>query len=355
MDTMDAMELTLARILIVDDQEINIGLLERILRRSGFSDLHSTMDALKIGQLVEEVGPDIVLLDLHMPEMDGLQALEVIRERKGGNQFLPVLMLTADMTAEARRRGLQAGVDDFLTKPYDRTEVVLRINNLLRTRFLHLQLQRNNSLLEEKVQERTRELSQAQSEMLQLLGRAGEFRDDMTGQHTVRVGSLSGLIAKQFGLSDHEADLIRRAAPLHDIGKIGIPDELLLKPGRYEPEEFERMKEHALIGESILAGSTFEVLKLAGTIARSHHERWDGNGYPQGLRGEEIPVAARIVALADFYDALTHERPYKRAWTHEEALEEIMRQRGLHFDPRVVDAWLALAEREEDQRLREAR
>ncbi|MFC5403357.1 HD-GYP domain-containing protein [Cohnella soli] len=352
---MDSMNLKLAKIMIVDDQEVNIGLLERILRRAGFSELYSTMDALQIGSMVEEIGPDIVLLDLHMPDMDGLQALEVIRERKGANQFLPVLMLTADTTSEARQRGLQAGVDDFLTKPYDRTEVVLRIHNLLRTRFLHLELQRNNSLLEEKVQERTRELSQAQVEMLQLLGRAGEFRDDITGRHTARVGYMSGLIAKQYGLSERESDLIRRAAPLHDIGKIGIPDGLLLKPGRYEPEEFERMKEHTLIGESILAGSAFEVLKLAGTIAKSHHERWDGSGYPSGMQGEDIPVAARIVALADFYDALTHERPYKRAWTHEEALEEIINQRGRHFDPRVVDAWLALAEREEVQNLQEAR
>jgi putative two-component system response regulator len=251
-------------------------------------------------------------------------------------------MLTADTTSEVRQQGLQAGVNDFLTKPYDRVEVILRINNLLRTRFLHLELQQNNSTLEEKILKRTNELQLAKFEILQVLGRAAEYRDDMTGQHTQRVGDLSALIASQIGLPQQQVELIRKAAPLHDIGKIGIPDELLLKPGRYEPHEFERMKAHTTIGESILQGSYFDVLKLAGVIARSHHEKWDGTGYPHGLKGEDIPIEARIVALADFYDALTHERPYKRAWTSEEALAEVERQRGLHFEPKIVDAFIQL-------------
>jgi putative two-component system response regulator len=336
---MDESGLKLAKILIVDDQEYNISLLERILRRAEFKQLYSTMNPHLIESMLVEVNPDIVLLDLHMEGMDGLQVLKLIRERSGEDSYLPVLVLTADMTPEAKQQVLQAGANDFLTKPYDRTEVILRIHNLLKTRYLHLELQQYNSKLEERVQERTEELEKAKFEILQLLGRASEYRDDMTGQHTQRVGRLSGLIAGRLGLSEQQINMIRMAAPLHDIGKIGIPDELLLKPGRFEPHEFERMKTHTTIGASILEGSFFTILKLAGIIAQAHHEKWNGSGYPQGLKEVEIPIEARIVALADFYDALTHERPYKRAWTPQEALDEVVKQRGIHFDPQIVDVF----------------
>lgn len=335
-------EITTAKILIVDDQEYNVSLLERILKRAGFMDVYSTMDSFQVGDMVMEVQPDIVLLDLHMPGMDGLEVLKLIRKQSGPDRFLPVLMLTADLTSEARQQGLQAGVNDYLTKPYDRTEVILRITNLLRTRFLHNQLQQQNNRLEQKVRKRTEDLQQAQIEILQLLGSAAEYRDDMTGQHTQRVGRLSGVIAERLGLPGEEVDMIRLAAPLHDIGKIGIPDEILLKPGRFEPHEFERMKAHTSIGSSILERGSFAILQLARLIAQSHHEKWDGSGYPQGLAGEAIPLAARIVALADFYDALTHDRPYKRAWTQDETLAEVKEQRGKHFDPQVVDAFFQL-------------
>jgi putative two-component system response regulator len=335
------MDIMMGNILIVDDQEYNVSLLERILGRAGFKNVFSTMDSLQVERLLGEVEPDIVLLDLHMPDMDGLAIMRMLQEKSGPDDYLPVLMLTADLTTEARQQGLQAGVNDFLTKPYDRTEVILRITNLLRTRFLHRQLLHYNNQLEEKVKERTKKLEQAQLEILQLLGRAAEYRDDMTGHHTQRVGDLSGVIAERLGLPQETTTLIRLAAPLHDIGKIGIPDGILLKPGRFEPDEFERMKSHTTIGCSILDGSSFGILRLAQVIAMSHHEKWDGSGYPQGLQGEEIPIEARIVALADFYDALTHERPYKRAWTPEETMAEIVKQRGKHFDPQIVDAFIA--------------
>ncbi|WP_141501492.1 HD domain-containing phosphohydrolase [Paenibacillus luteus] len=330
----------LAKILIVDDQEHNITLLERILGRAGFKNLYSTMDPYQIERLITEVDPDIILLDLHMPGMNGIESLKLIRAMVDLNSYLPVLMLSADITPEAKQEGLQAGANDFLTKPYDRNEVILRINNLLKTRQLHLQLQQHNITLEERVRKRTEELEQAKLEILQLLGRASEYRDDKTGSHTQRVGYLSGLIASGLGLPEAEVNLIRKAAPLHDIGKIGISDDILLKPGRFEPHEFETMKQHTVIGASILEGSSFAVLKLAGIIAHSHHEKWDGTGYPLGLSGEEIPIESRIVAIADFYDALTHERPYKDAWTSEEALAEIERQSGYHFDPQIVVAFL---------------
>ncbi|MBD2847354.1 response regulator [Paenibacillus sp. IB182496] len=332
-----------ARILIVDDQMYNISLLERILQRAGFSAFTSTTDPTEVERLLCDSAPDIVLLDLHMPKMDGLQVMRMIREREGPEGYLPVLVLTADMTPETKQQVLQAGANDFLTKPYDRIEVILRINNLLKTRMLHLQLQKHNLTLEQRVHERTEELQQAKVEILQLLGRASEYRDDMTGSHTQRVGALAAQLAERLDCSPRWVEMIRMAAPLHDIGKIGIPDALLLKPGRFEPDEFERMKAHTQIGASILEGSGFDVLKMAQSIALYHHEKWNGTGYPFGLRGDAIPQEARIVAIADFFDALTHERPYKRAWSREEALAEVVVQRGVHFDPRIVDVFVALS------------
>ncbi|RAV23135.1 HD domain-containing phosphohydrolase [Paenibacillus contaminans] len=339
-------DILLSKILIVDDQAYNITLLERILVRAGFKHIYSIQDPRSITVSFTEIDPDIVLLDMHMPEMDGLEVLRFIREQNEPDEFFPVLMLTADVTPEAKQKGLQAGVNDYLTKPYNRTEVILRIHNLLKTRQLYLQIQQHKSHLEERVRERTEELQKAKIEILQLLGRASEYRDDMTGRHTLRVGKLSGLIAGRLGLSEDHADMVRMAAPLHDIGKIGIPDQILLKPGRFEPGEFEQMKAHTRIGASILEESSFAVLKLACIIAKSHHEKWDGTGYPEGLKEEGIPIEARIVALADFYDALTHERPYKRAWSQEEAVAEVKKQCGFHFDPKVVDAFLGLYEEE---------
>lgn len=334
--------LEFATILIVDDQELNVSLLERILQRAQFTRLYSTTDPTEVERLMEEISPDIVLLDMHMPEMDGLQVLEQIRKRTGEDDYLPVLVLTADMSTEIKQRALEVGANDFLIKPFDKTEVLLRIRNLLNTRQLHKQLRQYNDTLEARVSERTQELEQAKFEILQLLGRASEYRDDMTGTHTQRVGRLSGMIARRLGLPEDEAEMIGKAAPLHDIGKIGIPDGILLKPGRFEPHEFDRMKEHTSIGASILDGSQFPILKVACSIARSHHEKWNGTGYPEGLKGTEIPIEARIVALADFFDALTHERPYKKAWSPEDALAEVRMQRGEHFDPRIVDAFLEL-------------
>ncbi|GAA3407695.1 HD domain-containing phosphohydrolase [Paenibacillus hodogayensis] len=335
-----------AQFLIVDDQEYNVSLLERILQRSGFTRFHSTNDPLRLESLYNELQPDIVLLDLHMPVMDGFAALKMLRGKITDQHYLPILVLTADVSNEAKQRALLDGANDFLTKPFDRTEVILRITNLLKTRYLHLQLQNHNADLENRVKERTRELEHAQLEILELLGRTSEYRDDVTEQHTRRVGQMAGQIAMELGVPESEAELIRLAAPLHDIGKIGIPDHILLKPGRFTEEEFDQMKTHTGIGANILEGSLFPVLQVARTIALTHHERWDGSGYPYGLCGEDIPLAGRIVALADFYDALTHERPYKKAWTEAETLEEIRKQRASHFDPQVVDAFLKIIHRQ---------
>jgi putative two-component system response regulator len=331
-----------AKILIVCGQDYNDALLERILSRAGYTQIHHTIHDSDLEWMLSEVEPDIVLVHMHKREMDSLQALALIREHTVDNAFLPVLMLMEAPSPTLRQHGLQAGVNDFLIKPYDRMEVVLRINNLLKTRSYHIQLKLQNSSLEERVRERTEDLKKAKRETLKLLGRIGEYRDDMTGSHTQRVGKLARRLAEKIGLSHDHADMIAIAAPLHDIGKIGIADTILLKPGRFEAHEFEQMKEHTVIGARMLEGSSFTVLKLAQIIAKSHHEKWDGSGYPEGLSEKQIPIEARIVALADFYDALTHERPYKKAWSTEETLEEILRQRGKHFDPDVVDAFIIM-------------
>ena len=339
-----------AKFLIVDDQEYNISLLNRILRRAQYEHLHCTTNPGELMSLFHEIRPDIILLDLHMPEVDGFTLLKQLSERIGDGEYLPIIVLTADATPEARAEALRLGAHDFVTKPLDRLEVVLRINNLLKTRFYHLQLQDQNQRLEDRISERTKALEHAKHEILELLGRTSEYRDDETGQHTQRVGQMAFEIAAELGLPEEEAQLIRQATPLHDIGKIGIPDSILLKPGRFTPEEMEQMKKHTLIGASILEGSVFPALQLAGTIAVTHHEKWNGMGYPKGLKQEEIPLAGRIVALADFYDALTNERPYKRAWTHEEAMAEIENQRGQHFDPEVVEAFMRVMRRKENDR-----
>jgi putative two-component system response regulator len=335
-----------AHILIVDDQRPNVRLLERILEQAGYVAARGTTDPCQVAELFDEIRPDLVLLDLHMPHMDGFGVMEALSTRIPAGSYFPILVVTADITPEAKRRALSAGARDFLSKPFDTTEVLLRIKNLLETRFLHLQLQNQNQALETKVRERTRELEQTQIEILQRLAQAAEYRDDDTGQHTQRVGHLAARLAHHLGLPEEHVELIRLAAPLHDLGKIGIPDHILLKPGRFSPSEYEHMKTHATIGARILSGGRYPLLRLAEEIAYAHHERWDGSGYPLGLTGEDIPLTGRIVAVADTFDALTHERPYKHAWPIAEALAEIARQSGEKFDPRVVAALVRLYDQE---------
>jgi putative two-component system response regulator len=334
-----------ARILIVDDEPINVDLLRRLLERAGFSRLSSTNDSREAVDLYTRFRPDLILLDLHMPHRDGLEVMDELNQI-AESSYLPILMLTGDDTPEAKREALSRGAKDFLNKPFHSDEVLLRIGTLLETRFLYLQIQSQNQILEAKVRDRTRELEAAQIEIIERLARAAEFRDDNTGQHTERVGQMAALLARQIGLSDTQVSLIRRAAPLHDVGKIGIPDSVLLKLGKLTAAEFELVKTHTTIGARILSGSRFTILRLAEEIAFNHHERWDGKGY-NGISGSEIPLGGRIVAIADVFDALTQQRPYKPAWPVSDAIAEIDRQRGRQFDPALVDAFLRVIEQRE--------
>jgi putative two-component system response regulator len=332
-----------ARILIVAESA-NVEMLQRLLERSGFGKIEATTDPRQAAELYVKYRPDLILLDLNMPGMDGLAVMDQLNEIASAS-FLPILLLTGDMTPAARQEALSRGAKDFISKPFHADEVLLRLRTLLETRFLYFQVQSQNQILEAKVRERTRELEAAQIEIIERLARAAEFRDDNTGQHTERVGQMAALLARQIGLPDPQVSLIRRAAPLHDVGKIGIPDSVLLKLGKLTLEEFELVKTHTTIGARILSGSRFGVLRLAEEIAFSHHERWDGDGYV-GIKQDQIPLAGRIVAVADVFDALTQKRPYKAAWPITEAIAEIERQRTRQFDPEVVDAFLRVIDQQ---------
>ena len=329
-----------ARILIVDDEINNVDMLRRVLEREGFLRIESTTDPREAASLYVQHRPDLILLDLHMPHLDGLDVMSQLNEIAEAS-YLPILILSGDLTPEARRDALSRGAKDFVLKPFQQDELLLRIKTLLETRILYLQIQSQNQLLEAKVRERTRALEEAQIEIVARLAVAAEFRDDNTGQHTQRVGQMSALLATELGLPDSQVSLLRRAAELHDVGKIGVPDSILMKMGKLTPEEFAVVKTHTTIGARILSGGKFPLLRLAEEIAFTHHERWDGSGYA-GIRGADIALAGRIVAVADVFDALTQQRPYKPAWPVGEAIAEIERQRGRQFDPGVVDAFMAV-------------
>jgi putative two-component system response regulator len=336
-------ELRGMHIVVIDDEAINRRLMERILQEAGFSRISLIADSTDI-QILEEMDPDVICLDLHMPGNDGFKVLEVIRGTLPALVQVPVLVFTADVSVPSRQRALDLGANDFLNKPGEAIEIVLRVRNFLRTRKLYKELEGYSLDLESKVQRRTLELYEATEDCLWRLARASEYRDDDTGEHTIRVGAISSRISSQLGLGTEDVDMIRRAAPLHDIGKIGIPDSILLKPGKLTTEEFAVMRSHVKIGASLLAGSSSKLMLMAEKIALTHHEKWDGSGYALGLRGEEIPLPGRIVAVADVYDALIHDRPYKQAWPMEKAVAEIRSLAGTHFDPDVVDAFLNVAD-----------
>jgi putative two-component system response regulator len=304
--------------------------------------VETTTDPARVPEIFVATRPRLVLLDLHMPDIDGFELMRRLGPMTGERRSIPFLVLTADATEETKRRALSLGARDFLTKPLDRIELLLRVRNLLQVQQLQDRLYEQNASLEGEVAERTHDLEQARLEILDRLALAAEYRDDDTQEHAWRIGRTCALLAQEIGRPDREVELIRRAAPLHDIGKIGIPDAILLKPGKLTEQEFEQMKAHTTIGAEILSRSRSPLLRMAERIALTHHERWDGRGYPRGLRGEQIPLPARIVAVADVFDALTHERPYKPAWPVPKAVGEIVGHAGRHLDPGVVEAFLRL-------------
>lgn len=325
-----------ANILLVDDQLVNIKLLEKMLRQAGFTSIFSTTQPREVKTLYFDNEIDLILLDIRMPEMDGFDVMAQL-QAEIKNDYLPVLVLTAELTHQTRERALSSGAKDFITKPFDQSEVIQRIHNMLEVRLLHKQVCLQNETLEQQVRQRTRELEQSRLEIIKRLGRAAEYKDNETGNHILRMSHFAHMLARAAGLSQEQADNILLAAPMHDIGKIGIPDNILLKPGKLDPDEWEIMKTHVNIGADLLDGTDIPLLVMARNIALSHHEKWDGSGYPKGLSGENIPIEGRICAICDVFDALTSQRPYKKAWPVEEAVAFVRSQKGKHFDPDLVE------------------
>ena len=336
------------RLLLVHASGEGCGLAEAALARAGHAAVVTTTDASCTLELCVTERPDLVLLDL---DVTGSQeALDAIRHLTEGSGSVQVLALTAGTTPEVRRWAVSMGVRDFVAKPIDDTELQMRVRNALEARVLHQRLRDRNTVLREAVRERTGEFDTAR-ESLSILAAIADFHDDDTDQHAKRVGIGAALIAQALGLDEQFVATIRDAAPLHDIGKVGISRRILLKPDKLTPAEWMHMMRHVEIGARILAPARSPVLRMASEIAGTHHERWDGNGYVAGLVGAEIPLAGRITALADVWDTLTHERPYKPAWDEARALAEIDAQAGAHFDPRIVEAFHAIDRRLLDEPL----
>jgi two-component system response regulator RpfG len=329
-------------VMVVDDQSTGRAILEQVVRSldervivEGFA---RPVDA--VVWATRHVA-DLVLVDYLMPDMDGIEFVRRLRALPG-YEHVPIVMVTVHDDRKVRYAALDAGITDFLTKPVDARECLARCRNLLTLRRQHLVLEDRRRLLEHMVEDATREVREREKETLLRLARAGEFRDEETGYHLIRMSRYSRLIANALALDRDEAETIELAAPLHDIGKIGIPDQILLKPAKLDAAEWQVMRRHPVIGHEILKGSASKYVRMGALIALGHHEKYDGSGYPNGLVGDHIPLCARIVAIADVYDALTSVRPYKPAWTTEAALEYVTSQAGKHFDPRLVEAFIGV-------------
>ncbi|MCS7470721.1 response regulator [Stieleria sp. ICT_E10.1] len=345
------------RVMIADDEPINIKLIQKYLRSSGYHDFVTTSESREVVDLVRSTRPDILVLDVVMPHVTGLDILETIRNTPD-QSHLPVLIVTASTDEQTKIDALELGATDFLHKPVKPTELLPRVRNSLVLKAHHDQMAAYSKRLEAEVAQRTADLAQSREEVIHVLACAAEYRDQETGNHVIRVGRFAGIIARELGCSESESELIEHAAILHDAGKIGIADSILLKPDKLSQEEFAMMKRHCEFGEKILKAQPSDesepfllhsrrpvtrspVLRMASVIAKTHHERWDGTGYPEQLAGEEIPIVGRITAVADVFDALSSKRCYKDALPLDQCIKIMREERGKHFDPKVLDAFLS--------------
>jgi len=329
-----------SKILIIDDDQINVDVLEEIMLEAGYTAITTTTDPEQAIELYKTNTFDLILLDILMPVLDGFAVIEAFKKAK--KEFdTPILVLSALSDQETRLRALSNGARDYLSKPFNPAEVLVRIRNLLEVKLAQIQLRMHNEILDKEVQKRTKEIRETRLEIINRLGTAAEYRDNETGLHIIRMSQYSHEIAKAAGLKSYDSELIFNASPMHDIGKIGIPDTILLKAGKLTEDEWEIMKTHTTIGAKILKGHDSDLLQAALSIAMTHHEKWDGTGYPLGLSRQDIPLHGRIVAIADVFDALTSVRPYKEAWPVSKAVEVMERDTGTHFDPMLIKTFKA--------------
>ncbi len=335
----------MAIVLLCDDELMNRKVASKILNKEGFEVVEATNGQEAI-EILKEQAIDLILMDLMMPIMDGFEATKIIKE-DDELCSIPLIVISALSDKQAITKCLKLGANDYLTKPIDIFEFQLKVKNAIKLGSYQNMLKNHKKILEQEVAEKTQELQLAlyelqknEKDIISILGKTAEFRDNETSMHTVRVGEISALISKKLNFSDEDAELMRLAAPMHDMGKVGIPDSILLKPGKLDDYEFEIMKTHSTIGHTILSHKDSPLLKLAAQIAITHHEKYNGYGYPNGLSADEIPLSGAIVAVVDVFDALLSERPYKKAFSLEKTLEIIKNDSGTHFNPKVVDVFL---------------
>ncbi len=352
-----------SKILIIDDEPVNFRVAQKYLAQAGYENFTTTTDSARAFEIIKTEHPDVVLLDVCMPEMSGLEILKKVRSNETTSP-IPVIILTASDDQETKQQALLLGATDFLSKPVHAIDLVPRVRNALTVKAYQDQLKRHTESLKDEVDLRTRELKATRLEVIHCLARAAEYRDNETGRHVIRVGKYVGIVARKLNLDDEFVELMEHASPMHDIGKIGLPDNILLKSQKLSPDEFKVMQEHTHMGKRVfecISGSDFAALQshtdigskimqstcspllaMAERIALTHHEKWDGTGYPLGLAGENIPIEGRITAVADVYDALSSKRPYKPAFPLQKCLKILEEERGHHFDPKVLDAFFAV-------------
>jgi len=315
----------------IDDNEQNLMLLEAFADQIELK-VVNFIDPIKALHFISTNDVDIIFTDYMMPNLNGLELIKKFREI---NKSTPIIMITA-AGEDSRISALEVGATDFLNKPLDLTDFIVRTKNLLALRSAQIQLQNRAKQLETEVKKATEDLINREHESLIVLGRTAEYKDPETASHIARVSHYSKLLAKKYGLDEETQEIIFYAAPFHDIGKVGIKDNILLKPGKLTDDEFDIMKTHSNIGYEILKDSQSKYLKMGATIAISHHEKFNGTGYPNKLKGSSIPIEGRIVAVADVFDALVSERPYKKSWSFDDALNLLQEESGKHFDPVIV-------------------
>jgi len=354
-----------AKIMIVDDEPVNVKVVQKYLKLAGYRHFATSTDPRPVMEMIANEMPDAILIDVMMPFISGLQILEKLRQDER-LAHIPTIVLTASDNERTKMEALDLGATDFLAKPVNSAELIVRVRNALLVKAHYDHLKNYARDLEQQVRHRTAELAASRLELIHCLARTAEFRDNETGRHVIRVGRYVEIIAREWGMDEQSVELIGHAAPLHDMGKVGIPDCILLKPSKLTPNEFEIMRKHTVysqhtfepmseeelqkfrahtfMGEMIMDVQSSPIITMAAKIALTHHEKWDGTGYPIGLRGEEIPLAGRITAVADVFDALSNKRPYKPAFPLERCFQIMEEGRGTHFDPKVLEAFLACRE-----------